>query len=217
MNNREIIARRVAQEFHNGDTVNLGIGIPTLAANYVPKKINILLQSENGMLGTGPKPEDGDDDCIDAGGNHVSILPGGAYFDSAVSFGLIRGKHVDETVLGALEVDQEGNLANWMVPGKRVMGMGGAMDLACGAKRVIIAMEHVNKDGSPKIVKKCQLPLTAKNSVSLIITNMAVIKVDREKGLILEEIGPGCTVEDVLNATDATLTVSRDLKTMDLT
>jgi len=217
MNSREVIARRVALEFKDGDVVNLGIGIPTLACNYLPEGVHIQLQSENGMLGMGPaaEPGAGTFDVTDAGGNQVTVLPGGMFFDSATSFGLIRGGHVDETVLGALEVDQAGNLASWMIPGKKVPGMGGAMDLVCGARRVIVAMEHVNKDGSAKILKECRLPLTAACKVDLIVTNMAVLRVNRGGGgLELVELAPEVTKEEVLAGIEADVVVSPDLKVM---
>ncbi|HWR45151.1 3-oxoacid CoA-transferase subunit B [Sporomusa sp.] len=203
---RAAIAKRVAREFGNDDVVNLGIGLPTLVANFLPPGVSIVLQSENGFLGLGTEPDPGmeDKDLVNAGGKYVSILPGGSCFDSATSFGIIRGGHVDTTVLGALEVDEQGNLANWMVPGKKVTGMGGAMDLVVGAKKVIIAMEHVNKDGSPKIVKECTMPLTAKGEVDLIVTDMAVIAVQPD-GLHLLEIAQDTTVEKVIAATDAKL------------
>lgn len=216
MNSREIIAKRVALEFKDGDVVNLGIGIPTLACNYLPEGVHITIHSENGMLGMGAAadPESATNDVTDAGGNQVTIIPGGMFFDSATSFGLIRGGHVDETVLGALEVDQCGNLANWMIPGKKVPGMGGAMDLVTGARRVIVAMEHVNKDNSAKILGTCRLPLTAASKVNLIITNMAVIEVKKEGGLILRELAPDVTVEQVIAGTDAPLEIAPDLKVM---
>lgn len=205
---RVAIARRVAREFGDGDVVNLGIGLPTLVANYLPPGISIVLQSENGFLGLGAEAEAGmeDKNLVNAGGKYVTILPGGCCFDSATSFGIIRGGHVDTTVLGALEVDEKGNLANWMVPGRKVTGMGGAMDLVVGAKKVIIAMEHVNKDGSPKIVKECTMPLTAKGEVDLIVTDMAVIAVEPD-GLHLLEIAQDTTVDKVIAATDAELIV----------
>jgi acetate CoA/acetoacetate CoA-transferase beta subunit len=216
MNSREIIAKRVALEFKDGDVVNLGIGIPTLAANYLPEGVHIMIHSENGMLGMGgaATPEEATNDITDAGGNQVTILPGGMFFDSSTSFGLIRGGHVDETVLGALEVDEEGNLANWMIPGKRVPGMGGAMDLVTGARKVIVAMEHANKDNSPKILKRCLLPLTAAKKVNLIITNMAVIKIKKEGGLVLTELAPDVTAEQVVALTGADLEISPDLRVM---
>lgn len=216
MQGREIIARRVALEFKDGDVVNLGIGIPTLAANYLPEGVHIQLQSENGMLGMGgaASPETATTDVTDAGGNPVTILPGGMFFDSPFSFGLIRGGHVDETVLGALEVDQEGNLASWMIPGKRVPGMGGAMDLVVGARRVIVAMEHVNKDGSAKILKKCRLPLTAAHKVNLVVTNAAVLEVKPGGGLVLVELAPETTLEQALAGIEADVEVSPALKTM---
>lgn len=211
---RIMIAKRIAKEFVNGTVVNLGIGMPTLCANYIPEDVDIMFQSENGFIGIGPAAteDEVDKDCVNAGGIPVTILPGGCCFDSATSFGIIRGGHIHTTVLGALQVDQEGNLANWMVPGKMVPGMGGAMDLVVGAGRVIIAMEHVAKDGSPKILKKCTLPLTAKNEVDLVVTDMAVIEVTKD-GMVLREIAPGLTVEDVINATEAELKIE-DVKTM---
>lgn len=214
MDYKEIIARRVAKEFRNGDYVNLGIGIPTLAVNYLPSGIDVMLQSENGALGIAPATDDFDSDIVNAGGLPISLLPGAAVFDSAMSFGIIRGGHIDATVLGALEVDQYGNLANWMIPGKMTPGMGGAMDLVSGAKRVIVAMEHTAK-GKPKILNKCALPLTAAREVDLIITEMGVIEVTTE-GLILTEIAAGLTLEQVQQATQAELKISSVLKTMDV-
>jgi acetate CoA/acetoacetate CoA-transferase beta subunit len=213
MEKREIIARRIAQEFSDGNVINLGIGIPTLAANYITKDINVILQSENGVLGLGPEEGAYSDDCIvDAGGNIKSIVEGGSFFDSALSFALIRGGHVDITVLGALEVDEKGNLSNWMIPNKKVPGMGGAMDLVVGAKKTIIAMEHVNKDGKPKILKKCTLPLTATEQVDRIITDLAVIDVVEGKGLVLIEIAEGVSIEKLQSLTDAELLISENLK-----
>jgi len=213
---REVIAKRVAKELKDGDVVNLGIGLPTLVANYIPEGVDVTLQSENGFVGIGPAPAEGkeDKDLVNAGGQFVTVLPGAAFFDSSVSFGIIRGGHVDATVLGALEVDQEGNLANWMIPGKKVPGMGGAMDLVVGAKKVIVAMEHTAK-GNPKILKKCALPLTAANQVNLIITEMAVMEVTKE-GLVLRELGPEATIEDVKNATLADLIIPDNVKKMEL-
>ena len=215
MDDKCYIAKRVAQELKDGDVVNLGIGLPTMVANYIPEGIEITLQSENGFLGMGPAAEKGKEDSylVNAGGIHVTINPGGAFFDSATSFLIIRGGHVDATVLGALEVDEKGNLANWMVPGKMVPGMGGAMDLVTGAKKVIVAMNHTAK-GSHKILKECTLPLTAVNAVDLIITEMGVMEVTN-KGLVLTEINPAFTVEDVQNATGATLIISENLKQME--
>lgn len=213
---REVIAKRVAKEFKDGDVVNLGIGLPTEVANYIDKDVEVILQSENGFIGLGPAPEEGkeDKDLVNAGAKFVTIKEGGACFDSAMSFAIIRGGHVDATVLGALQVDEEGNLANWMIPGKMVPGMGGAMDLVVGAKRVIIAMEHTAK-GAPKILKKCTLPLTAAKEVNLIVTEMGVIEVT-EKGLVLKEIAPDTTVEEVIRATEANLIISPELKVMDV-
>lgn len=213
---KEIIAKRVAKELKDGDVVNLGIGLPTLVANYIPKDIDVTLQSENGFLGLGPGAEEGkeDKDLINAGGVSVTINPGGAFFDSVTSFGIIRGGHVNATVLGALQVDEKGNLANWMIPGKLVPGMGGAMDLVTGAKRVIVAMTHTAK-GNPKIFKECNIPLTAVGVVDLIVTEMGVIKVT-EEGLVLTEIRSNVTIEDVKAATEANLIISDNLKIMDL-
>lgn len=212
MDSREYIAWRIAQELKDGDIVNLGIGLPTLVVQFIPKEINVIMQSENGILNMGPPPEEGTEDLniVNAGGKWVTVLPGGSFFDSALSFSIIRGGHVDVTVLGALEVDQDGNLANWMVPGKTVPGMGGAMDLATGARKVIIAMEHCAKDGSPKILKKCTLPLTAQGKINLIVTEKAVFKVTSE-GLLLSELAPGMTVEEILACTEAVFLVSPDL------
>jgi len=210
---KELIAKRVGQEFSDGDLVNLGIGIPTLVAEHLPEGVHVILQSENGFVGLGPAANgNADPDLVNAGGKPVSINPGGAFFDSATSFGIIRGGHLAATVLGALQVDQEGNLANWMVPGKMVPGMGGAMDLVAGAKRVIIAMEHTAK-GAAKILKKCNLPLTAVKEVDLIVTELAVMVCDAA-GLTLTELAPGVTLEQVRAATEADFKVSPDLKTM---
>lgn len=202
------IAKRVALELHDGDIVNLGIGLPTRVANFLPEGIQITLQSENGFTGLGPTPPSDqiDESIVNAGGQPVTILPGGCFFDSATSFGIIRGGHVDVSVLGALQVDEKGNIANYMIPGKMVPGMGGAMDLVTGAKKVIVAMEHTSK-GSIKILNACSLPLTAVNAVDLIITEMAVIEVT-DHGLVLTEVNPEYTIEDVIAATEAHLTIS---------
>lgn len=207
----EFIARRVAKELGDGDVVNLGIGMPTMVANYVPEGISVTFQSENGFLGLGPAPEEKQEDmCIvNAGGQPVTILPGGIFFDSATSFGIIRGGHVDVTVLGALQVAENGDLANWMIPGKMVPGMGGAMDLVTGAKKVIIAMEHTVK-GNHKILKECNLPLTAAGQVNMIVTEMGVMEVTDE-GLLLTEINPRFTVKEVQAATEAKLIVADNL------
>jgi 3-oxoacid CoA-transferase B subunit len=216
MDNREIIARRIARELRNGEIVNLGIGMPTMVANHIPEGIQIILQSENGFVNMGKAPRDieCDADLINAGNQYTTILPGACFFDSAASFGIIRGGHVDVTVLGTLEVDQMGNIANYIIPEKMVHGMGGAMDLVVGAKKVIIATEHCDKNGNPKILKKCRLPLTAVAEADLIVTELAVIQRNDDK-MILKEIAPGISTDSVMNKTEAELILSEDLKTMD--
>jgi acetate CoA/acetoacetate CoA-transferase beta subunit len=211
---KDIIAARVAKELKNGDVVNLGIGLPTMVADHLPSGISIILQSENGIMGMGSAPEQGkaDGDIVNAGGQPISIKEGAMFFDSATSFGIIRGGHVDATILGALEVDEKGNLANWIVPGKMVPGMGGAMDLVVGAKKVIVAMTHTQK-GKPKILKNCTLPFTAVGVVDLIITEMGVIEVTPE-GLVLKELHPDFTAAQVQEATEAKLIISPNLKPM---
>ena len=215
MNPRDRIARRVARIFEDNDVVNLGIGLPTSVANHVPEDVHIVLQSENGFIRVGPVPEPGreDPDVVDAGGNPVSILPGGCCFDSATSFAIIRGGHLAATVLGALEVDQEGNLANWMIPGKKVPGMSGAIVLVAGARKVIIAMEHVTKSGDPKILKKCRLPLTAAREADLIVTELGFMEVTDE-GIVLKELAPGVTVGEIQSKTEAVLIIPDQIGVM---
>ena len=213
-----LIARRIAQELADGDVVNLGIGLPTMVSNFIPPGVNITLQSENGFVGLGPTPPPGEEDpcLVNAGGQPVTILPGGAFFDSVDSFAIIRGGHVDVTVLGALEVDAAGNLANWMVPGKMVPGMGGAMDLVVGAKRVIVATLHLTKDGEPKLLKECRLPLTATGEVDLVVTDYGVFQIEGGQMVLLEK-NPELTVEEIRAATEADVVVSPDLKDMEVT
>ncbi|MCD7982108.1 MAG: 3-oxoacid CoA-transferase subunit B [Clostridiales bacterium] len=211
---KPFIAKRVAKEIHDGDVVNLGIGLPTMVPDYVDPNIKITLQSENGFIGLSAVDPDSDDApyTVNAGGQPAGIEKDGMFFDSSISFAIIRGGHVDATVLGSLQVDEKGDIANWIIPGKMVPGMGGAMDLVVGAKKVIVAMEHTQK-GSPKILKECTLPLTAKGQVNLIVTEMAVIEVTPD-GLVLTEYNPEFTVEEIQAATEAELKISPDLKPM---
>lgn len=210
---KNIIARRIAQEFKDNQLVNLGIGLPTMVANHIPANVNVILQSENGMIGMGPAPEAGKEnpDITNAGSSLVTILPYGSYFDSAMSFALIRGKHVEYTVLGALEVDEEGNLASWIIPGKKVPGMGGAMDLVVGAKNVIVSTLHTER-GKSKILKKCKLPLTARHVVNMIVTELAVFRVT-PVGLMLFEINSKSNLDEIKANTEADFLVSDHLKT----
>jgi len=214
MKDRQFIARRIAEEFKDGMVINLGFGMPTEAANFIPEGVNVILQTENGGLMFGPKPKRGesDPDLGNAGGQPITMLPGACVFDMATSFGIIRGGHVDATVLGALEVDQDGNIANWKIPGKFIPGMGGGMDLLIGAKKVIAALSHTDKEGNSKILKKCSLPLSAAHAVDLIITDKAVMEVTKA-GLVLKELAPGVTIEEVLSCTDAELIIPETIMT----
>jgi len=215
--NRNDIAKRISQEISDGQVVDLGIGIPTLVANYIPDEVNIMLQSENGLLGIGPFPleENMDADLINAGKQTISEAPGSSYFSSAESFAMIRGGHVDLTVLGAMQVDESGSIANWMIPGKMIKGMGGAMDLVAGAKRVVVAMQHTDRKGNPKLLKKCNLPLTGVNCIHKIVTDMAVVDIT-DQGFVLKETAPGFSVEDVVKATEAHLIIDPEVRPMDL-
>jgi 3-oxoacid CoA-transferase subunit B len=213
---RNQIAERISRELHDGFVVNLGIGIPTLVANYIPKGMFVILQSENGLLGMGPFPkrEEVDPDLVNAGKQTVTAVPGASFFSSADSFAMIRGGHVDLTVLGAMEVDQGGDIANWMVPGKLIKGMGGAMDLVAGAKRVIVAMQHRDKAGQSKILKKCTLPLTGVGCVHRVVTDMAVLDLDPKVGFVLKEVAPGIRVDDVVQCSEAKLQIAPDVTEM---
>ncbi len=215
--NKEVIAKRIARIFKDGDVVNLGIGLPTLVGNYIPAGVTIVLQSENGFLGLGPAPEPGKEDpaLVNAGGGFVTILPGGAFFDSAMSFAIIRGGHVDATVLGVLEVDQQGNLANYKIPGKLVPGMGGAMDLTVGAKTVVAATEHFDKTGASKLLRKCRLPLTAANQVDFVCTDVGFFEV-KNGAFVLKEYFKPYTVDFILQRTDADIVVDKDCREVDL-
>lgn len=212
---RNFIARRAAKELKDGDVVNLGIGLPTAIPNFLPQGVNVILQSENGLIGMGPTPAEGEEDPFytNAGGGFITTVEGASSFDSATSFGIIRGGHVDVSILGAMQVDEQGDLANWMIPGKKTPGMGGAMDLLVGARKVILAMEHTAK-GAPKILKKCTLPLTAKGQVNMIITEMGVMEIT-PKGIVLKEINPELTVEQVQAATEAQLIIDENLKSIE--
>ncbi|MCB5230094.1 MAG: CoA transferase subunit B [Candidatus Cloacimonas sp.] len=209
---RVVIGKRVAQELKDGDYVNLGIGLPTEVANHIPEGVRVFFQSENGIMGAGPAPTEGaeDENLINAGGGFITAIKGASYFDTCLSFAIIRGGHIDLTVLGALQADQCGKLANWMIPGKMIPGMGGAMDLVTGSRKVIVAMEHCDRRGNSKILDNCSLPLTAKNKVNLIVTERAVIEVTSD-GLLLKEVAKGYTVEDVISCTDAKLIISENI------
>lgn len=215
---RDQIAKRISKEVHPGFCVNLGIGIPTLVTNFIPESMGVMLQSENGLLGMGPFPTEDeiDADLINAGKQTVTTVKGASFFSSADSFGMIRGGHINLTVLGAMQVDQEGSIANWMIPGKMVKGMGGAMDLVAGAKRVIVAMEHVSKDGSHKLLKKCSLPLTGQNCIDRVVTNYGVLDIIKGRGFKLLEWAPDMTPEDIIKATGAPVEIAPDAKPMEI-